>query len=314
MRGPISASGDSVGTMSLHGPVHHLDSDERAAMHHLFARLTPALRHAPLGDSEWTRLATTTGPDFACAWATHDNVVIAYAQVTRLPADAVWVAELVVDPEHTSRLVDLGAPLLARALKGSGEHTHYWVSDPTPAHLEIVARLGLHEHRMLHQMKCPLPLEVPDELRGLNTRAFVVGQDESALLDLNRRAFASHPDQGRMTRAQLDERMAQPWFDPAGCLMCEIDGRLAGFCWTKLFAEYDPPLGEIHIIAVAPEHAGRGLGPRLVAAGLEHLTAKGAGEGVLFVEGDNVGALAMYERLGFVVTRTDRAFATSPHG
>lgn len=303
--------------MSLHGPVHHLGADDKQAIAALFRRLTPAIRHAPLGDGAWDRLVSRDSPDYTGTWAVAEQdptEVIAYAQVTRLPADDVWVAELVVDPVHQAQLADLGAPLLARALKGSGQHTHYWVSDPTPAHLEIVARLGLHDHRMLHQMKRPLPLDAPDELRGLETRSFVVGQDEAALLAVNRRAFAAHPDQGNMTAAQLEERKEQPWFDPTGCLMAELDGRLAGFCWTKLFTDYDPPMGEIHIIAVDPDFAGRGLGPRLVVAGLDHLTADGAGEAVLFVEGDNEGARAMYDRLGFVVTRTDRAFATSLHG
>lgn len=283
-------------------------------MEALFTRLTPAIRHAPLGDAMWRRLVAADGPDYTGAWAREGGQVIAYAQVTRLPADEVWVAELVIAPEHQHRLVDLGTPLLARALKGSGQHTHYWISDPTPAHLEVVARLDLLDHRVLHQMKRSLPLDMPEELRGLATRAFVVGQDEDELLEVNRRAFASHPDQGHMTRAQMDERMAQDWFDPAGCLIAEIDGRMAGFCWTKLFGEYDPPLGEIHIIGVDPDFGGRGLGPRLVAAGLEYLTRRGAGVGVLFVEGDNDAALAMYHRLGFEVTRTDRAFATSLHG
>ena len=283
----------------------------------LFLRLRPAIRHAPLGDGVWRRLVSHDSPDYTGAWATSSEdpgTVIAYAQVTRLPADEVWVAEFVIDPGHQDRIVDLGSALLARALKGSGQHTHYWISDPTPAHLEIVARLGLHDHRMLHQMKRPLPLDAPEELRGLQTRPFVVGQDEAALLDVNRRAFASHPDQGNMTEAQLEERKQQPWFDPAGCLMVDRDGALAGFCWTKLFEEYDPPLGEIHIIAVNPDFAGHGLGSRLVVAGLDHLAGRGAGEAVLFVEGDNEAARAMYDRLGFVVTRTDRAFATSLHG
>ena len=307
--------------MALHGPAHLLDAGELAAMTRLFRRLTPGIRHAPLGDATWRRLASGPDTDFCAAWATsdaledgHPDEVIAYAQVTRMPADEVWVAELVVEPDHQDQLVHLGAPLLTRALKGSGQHTHYWVSDPTPGHLEVVARLGLHDHRILQQMKRPLPLDAPAELRGLETRPFVVGEDEDVLLEVNRRAFASHPDQGHMTRAQLDERMHQSWFDPRGCLLTEIDGQVAGFCWTKLFDDYDPPLGEIHIIGVDPAFAGRGLGPRLVVAGLEYLAGRGAREGVLFVEGDNDGARAMYDRLGFEVTRTDRAFATSLHG
>jgi mycothiol synthase len=309
--------------MTLRGPVHELAAGDRDAVVALFGKLEPAIRHAPLGDAVWHRLASgavPTGeadaPDFTAAWATSPDGddIVAYAQVTRLPADTVGVAELVIDPRFGDRLVDLGTPLLARALEGAGRHTHYWISDPSPAHLEVVARLGLIDHRLLHQMTCPLPLDVPDHLRGLATRPFVVGRDEEALLEVNRRSFATHPDQARMTRAQLDERMAQEWFDPAGCLLAELDGRLAGFCWTKLFAGYEPPLGEIHIIAVDPDFAGRGLGPKLVVAGLDHLASRGAGSGVLFVEGGNDAARAMYDRLGFVITRTDRAFATSAHG
>ncbi|MFN0027787.1 MAG: mycothiol synthase [Acidimicrobiales bacterium] len=308
--------------ITLHGPVHRLEHGERDSIEALIHRLHPAIRHAPLGDATWRTLVSGAGPDYTAAWASRSDhsspdstvEVVAYAQVTRLPADEVWVAELVIDPAHQERLVDLGAPLLSRALKGSGQHTHYWVSDPTPAHLEVVARLDLHHHRLLHQMKCPLPLQAPAELRGLVTRPFEVGRDEASLLEVNRRAFATHPDQGRMTAAQLQQRIEEPWFDPEGCLLSEIDGQLAGFCWTKLFRDYQPVMGEIHIIGVDPAFAGRGLGPRLVVAGLEHLASRGAGEGVLFVEGDNEAARAMYDRLGFVVTRTDRAFATSLHG
>ena len=36
--------------------------------------------------------------------------------------------------------------------------------------------------------------------------------------------------------------------------------QLAGFCWTRVHAEHDPPLGEIYVIAVDPDFKGRGLG------------------------------------------------------
>lgn len=300
--------------MALHGPVDHLEPPQVKAVRALVERLPGDIRHAPLGDAAWERLALG-GRGFAAAWADAGDgpgdEPVAYAQATFVAAEEQWVVDLILDPDHQGRLADLGAPLLRRVLGSSEDHMHYWVSDPTPAHHELVSRLGLFPHRVLHQMRAPLPLDGPPAT--LPTRAFRVGEDEEALLEVNRRAFATHPDQGRMTRAQLDDRVAQPWFDPAGCLLHEIDGRLAGFCWTKLFTDFDPPRGEIHIIGVDPDFAGRGLGPQLVRAGLQHLAGVGAGEGVLFVEGDNEPALRLYDKLGFRITRTDHAFSTSDH-
>ena len=104
------------------------------------------------------------------------------------------------------------------------------------------------------------------------------------------------------------EREAEPWFDPSGFLITEVDDRMAGFCWTREFAEHDPPMGEIHVIGVDPDFMGRGLGRALVLAGLDHLADRGMTLGMLFVEGDNTAAVTLYEKLGFTITRTDRSF------
>ena len=69
---------------------------------------------------------------------------------------------------------------------------------------------------------------------------------------------------------------------------------MLGFHWTK---RHSARLGEVYVVAVAPEAQGRGLGKSLTLAGLHHLA--GVDEVLLYVESDNGPALAVYERLGF---------------
>ena len=132
------------------------------------------------------------------------------------------------------------------------------------------------------------------------------GEDDDAWLAVNNRAFAWHPEQSGWTRSTLDAKVAEPWFDPDGFLLHEIDGELAAFCWTKVHDDTSPPLGEIFVIAVDPAFHGRGLGRELTLAGLDWLSARGLGTAMLYVEADNVPARTMYEQLGFTIHHAKR--------
>ena len=201
-------------------------------------------------------------------------------------------------------------PLLAGA---EAAFVELWGHPARPWHAALAARHDLVEARALHQLRCSLPVEV----EVLPTRPFVPGRDEDALIEVNNRAFASHPDQGGMTRATLEEAARQPWFVPDGVRLHDDPdrpGHLAGFCWTKIhqpLAPGEPRLGEIYAIGVDPSHHGRGLGVPMTGAGLRWLADQGLTTGMLYVEADNEPALRTYDRLGFTNHRTDRAWRRS---
>ena len=93
-------------------------------------------------------------------------------------------------------------------------------------------------------------------------------------------------------------------------LFDERDGRLAAFCWTKLHRDASgerDEAGEIYVIAVDPDFRGLGLGSELTVAGLESIHDRGVTSALLYVDAANTAAVAMYERLGFDVSRRDRA-------
>ncbi len=125
-----------------------------------------------------------------------------------------------------------------------------------------------------------------------------MGRDEEPWLALNAEAFAHHPEQGGITRADLDERMGETWFDPAGFFVATRGDELVGFHWTKVH-DARPPYGEVYVVGVSPRAQGAGLGRRLTLTGLRHLAAQGLGEVILYVEADNAPAVAVYTRLGF---------------
>lgn len=275
--------------------------------------------HRPLSDHLWLDLVQGGREGFAGLLALepgHDHPV-GYAQLTR--GHGSWALELVIHPHHRYDAASIGPELLEAvadvvADEGGG-HVHWWVFEPTTAHDDLAARIGLTPGRRLFQMRRPLPVEPAlDPGPRLATRAFRVGADEQAWLEVNNRAFHWHPEQGGWDLDTLLAREKEPWFDPDGFLMFDdvddVDGspRLAGFCWTKQHTDHDPVLGEIYVIAVDPAAHGRGLGRALTLAGLAHLAEVGVPVGMLYVDADNTAAVALYRSLGFEVFRTDRAY------
>jgi mycothiol synthase len=161
------------------------------------------------------------------------------------------------------------------------------------------------EVRTLQFLRVELPVPVADVPEGAVLRNFETGRDEAAWLAQNNAAFADHPEQGAWTDRDLAERTGEPWFDPSGFLVLEIDGRLAASCWTKVHELHPDRFGEIYVVSVHPDFQGRGLGRVMVTQGLATLRGKGVSSAALFVDESNVGARKLYDALGFRLERED---------
>ena len=80
-------------------------------------------------------------------------------------------------------------------------------------------------------------------------------------------------------------------------VVATIDERLAGTC----MAGFDGHRGWLHLVAVLPEHRGRGVGERMLELAEERLAALGCPKLNLQVRGETPEAVAFYERLGYAV-------------
>ena len=249
---------------------------------------------------------------FVLAWQSGHDHAVGYGHLSHLGSSPPeWGAEIVVHPQHRGIGFELALAqaALAEASRQGGGRLTLWAMDATDTHEALAHRLGLRRSRALLQMRRPLPHpDTPVWPEGVHVRAFVPGSDEQEWLEVNERAFAGHPEQGRWDMQTLLRRMAEPWFDPRGFLLARDERGMAGFCWTKVHEA--PRIGEIYVIAVDPDRAGRRLGSTLVLAGMQVLSERGLPAVMLYVDADNAPAVSMYGRLGFVVHHTDRAYVT----
>jgi mycothiol synthase len=240
---------------------------------------------------------------------TVDGELIGYAQLEDTDPVEAPAAELVVHPSHRGR--GHGRALGTALLGASGKRLRVWAHGGKSAARHLAQVLGLTLFRELRQLRRPLgTLDIPEPVfpAGVTVRTFVPRQDDAAWLSVNAAAFAHHPEQGSLTQRDLDDRKAEPWFDPKGFFLAERGGELIGYHWTKVHAEEH--LGEVYVLGIRPDAQGGGLGKALTAVGLRHLAAQGLPTAMLYVDADNTAALTVYERLGFITHEVDLMYRT----
>jgi mycothiol synthase len=245
-----------------------------------------------------------------------DGELVGYAQLEDTDPVEPPTGELAVHPSHRGH--GYGRQLGQALLKESGKRLRVWAHGGHPAARHLAQVLGLSLFRELRQMRRPLTeggprpapaLPEPVLPEGVSVRTFRPGEDDEEWLALNASSFAHHPEQGTLTQRDLDDRKAQPWFDPSGFFLAEREGRLVGFHWTKVHSAGQ--LGEVYVLGVAPEAQGTGLGKALTAIGLRHLERdRGLPTAMLYVDADNFAAVNVYEGLGFTTYETDLMYRT----
>ena len=142
---------------------------------------------------------------------------------------------------------------------------------------------------------------LPTTKREYALRTFDPAQDKQRWLELNNKIFAQHPDQGNWVMQDLENRMAEPWFDPAGFFLAAKGEEIVGFCWTKIHQDFvnQEPVGELYVVGVDPGYAHQGIGRAVSVAAINYLVAKGLKRSMLYVDADNEKGLALYTSLGF---------------
>lgn len=232
--------------------------------------------------------------------AQQDEQVLGYAQID----DADGSVQLFVVPAARRQSIGLALAELARH---QANDLAWWSFGTLPGARALATHLGVEPTRALLKMSAgvstessyPHPGAAPE---GITVTGFTTA-DIDDLVDVNALAFADHPEQGQMSRTDVEDKLAEPWFDADGLFLArDASGNLLGYHWTKT----EGTTGEVYVIGVHPFEHGRGLGRYLLAVGMHHLAAvRGATVIDLYVEAANERVVTMYENAGFVEAQRD---------
>jgi mycothiol synthase len=149
-------------------------------------------------------------------------------------------------------------------------------------------------HRSLNDL-------LPTTKHDYTIRTFNPAADKDLWLALNNKIFTNHPDQGNWALADLENRMAETWFDAEGFFLAVKGNEIVGFVWTKIHQDFvnQDPVGELYVVGVDPDHAHQGIGRAVSVTAINYLIEKGLKRSMLYVDADNEKGLALYTSLGF---------------
>lgn len=274
--------------------------EQRTAIESLAQRAATSDGIHPLNDAARLALAGRSSSAVRHFLAGSPAQLHGYAQLD--PRDGS--VQLVVDP--IARRQGIGRELAA-AVGRTGQARSWWAFGDLPGAQALAASGQLTVIRRLLIMTLDLAAG-PDQANPLPP-GFVLdhyrASDLERLVEVNAAAFAHHPEQGALRAADFTARMHDPWHRDRDLLVVrDQTGALIGYHWTKSTGT----TGEVYVIGVAPELAGKGIGRALLEAGIIHMRNRGVRLVDLYVEAANERVVHMYREAGFEVTHTDVAY------
>ena len=217
-----------------------LDGVESHKVQQLLDTVTASDGIAPLSEHVLLHLQYGGDTDVRHVLAYSNGELLGYGHLDVTDELAGSSAELAVTPEARRRGIghELVEHLQAESPDG---RLRLWARGGQSGAAALAQSLGFAHSRTLLRMRRPLSDDIPEPVWPARThvRTFLPSLDDQEWLRLNARAFADLPDQGGWTQDDLEVRMREPWFDPAGFFLAIEDNaegqeHIVGFHWTKV--------------------------------------------------------------------------------
>lgn len=251
-----------------------------------------------------------------------DDEVVAWGTVICIPSSRqrrVGLAGAVVPAYRQQGIgtalvrwqVDRGREMLAASSETSPAWLELSAAEADVPRTELFRAFEFAPLRYYHEMRRPLgdPIRSRELAPDLALVPFDFARDEETRA-VHNEAFEDH-----FAATVLDEETWHTWvtgdrhFDPGSSFLVLADNEIVGYSLTGVYPDEWEALGFregwIHQLGVRRPWRGRGVATTLLAATATAFAAAGLEYAALDVDAENLsGALALYERAGYVRTKT----------
>ena len=213
-----------------------------------------------------------------------------------------------IHPEHrrqgiATKLLDYA---VHRAKELGAKVAHVEIPQDNAVAKSVLAKLGFRFVRRFLHLKLNLAKVHRQDMEQatLGCRHLQRGEEDK-LTQIQNRSFAGIWGYNANTVAAITYRINLSNCSPEDVVLTCAGDKIIGYCWTEITGEGEATSGErkgrIFMLGADPDYRGKGVGKRVLLAGLAHLKNKGLPVAELTVDSENKAAGALYQSVGFAV-------------
>jgi len=232
--------------------------------------------------------------------------IIGYTDITPELNIRRVVLSCFISPDHrrhglASKLLDHAAH---RARELGVKVAHVNISQDNAVARIVLPRLGFRFVRRFFQLRLDISKVRWQDIdqAGLELCHLQRG-DEDKLTRIQNRAFAGTWGYNLNTMEEIIYWTNLSGSSPEDVILMRDGDKVVGYCWTGIAhgAGSDERTGRVFMLGVDPDYRGRGVGKRVLLAGLSYLKSRGFQVVELTVDSRNKIACSLYRSVGFEV-------------
>ncbi len=236
--------------------------------------------------------------------------IVGYIDVTPELTIGRVILDFWIHPEHQRRglATKLFSGAIHRAKELGAKVAHINITEDNVVAKSILSRLGFEYVRQFLKLRLDMAKVHCQALEqaALECRHLRCGEEDK-LTQIQNRSFAGTWGYNPNTVETITYRTNQSNCSPEDVVLTCDGDKVIGYCWTEVIYEGEAiseRRGRIFMLGADPDYRGKGVGKRVLLAGLAHLKSKGLRVAELTVDSENKAACALYRSVGFEVRTT----------